>query len=106
MIRRGFSFRRDVAIVEAVVRRTELFHELEADTHAVAGIFDRVFGRFPRANHRAGPERITSRASKRVPIGDAEFEVVLHRFAFDYFLCVVVMKGKRIFAGGTFERNA
>ena len=45
---------------------------------------------------RARPERIGARAAERVPIGDAEAEMVLHRLAFDDLVGIVVVKGERI----------
>ena len=55
---------------------------------------------------RAGAERVAAGAAERVPIDDAEPQVVPHRLAFDLFVGVVVAEGERVLALGTFERNA
>lgn len=99
------AFRGDVSVVEAEERGAELFHELEADTHAVHGILDRVLAGFPRAEHRAGAERVGAGATKRVPIGDAEPQLVLHRLAFHLLVRVVVAEGQRVLRVGAFKSD-
>ena len=61
--------------------------------------------RFPGPLHRARPERVAARAAERVPVGDGEAEVVLHRLAFDDFVLVVVVKGEHVLALRALEAN-
>ena len=53
-------------------------------------------GAFPGPQHRARPEGIAAGAAHRVPIGDAEAEVVLHRLALDHLVLVVVAERQRV----------
>ena len=100
------AFRGDVAIVERVERVAELLHELERHAGAVLGVLDRVGAVFPGPHGAAGAERIGARAAERVPVDDAEPQVVLHRLAADLFVGVVVAKRQRVLALGTFETDA
>ena len=92
----------DVAVVEAIERCAELVDELEGHGHAVDRIFDRVGRPFPGPPHRARSERVAARAAKRVPIGHAEAEMILHRLAFDQFAGVVVAERQRVLRVGAF----
>ena len=50
----------------------------------------------PGPQRGARAERIGAGAAERVPVGDAEAQVVLHRVAFDLFVLVVVAEGERV----------
>lgn len=94
-----------VPIVKAVEMHAELFHELKGHAHAILGILKAVLGRFPRAQHRAGAERVLAGAAERVPISHGEAEMFLHRLAFHHLVLVVVMKGEHILALWAFEAD-
>ena len=95
-----------VAIVEGIERRPELLDELERDAGPLLGVFDGVRAVVPRPHRRARPERIGAHAAERVPIDDAEPQVVLHRLAGHLFVLVVVAEGERVLAFRAFERDA
>src|SRR5690606_34526622 len=78
------------------------FHELEGDVDAVDGVVERVDRRFPGPQHGARSERIGPRSAKRMPVGNAEAEMVLHRLAFDHRGFVVMAKRQRVLRIGTF----
>ena len=94
--REVLAFGRDVAVVEAVERDAELLHELEGDADALLGHLDRVGAVFPRPHGAAGAERIAAHAAERVPVGDGEAQVLLHRLAFDHLVGVVMPEGERV----------
>jgi hypothetical protein len=96
------ALRRDVAVVEAIERRAELFEKLEPDADAIDGVLDRVGAAFPGPQHGSRPERIAARSAHRMPIGYAEAEVVFHRLAFDQFAFVVMAKRQRVLRLGAF----
>ena len=52
-----------------------------------------------------GPNGSLPGAAERVPVGDGEAEVVLHRLAFDDLVLVVVAEGERVLALGAFEAD-
>ena len=55
---------------------------------------------------RAGAERIGAGAAERVPVDDAEPQVVAHRLAFDLFVGVVMPEGERVLGLGAFVADA
>ena len=69
---------------------------------AVLGVLDRVGAVFPGPDGAAGAERIGAGAAERVPVDDAEPQVVLHRLAVDHFVRVVVVEGERVLRLGAF----
>jgi hypothetical protein len=93
----GLAFGRNVTVVEAVEGGAQLLDELERNTRAILGIFDGVLRAFPRPLHGPRAERITSGAAERMPVGNAEAEVILHRFAFHLFVFVIVVESEQIF---------
>ncbi len=99
------AFGRDVAIVKAIERGAQLFHELEGDAHAVHRVLDVVVSRFPGALHRAGAERIAAGSAEGMPIGNGEAQMVLHRLAFDHFGGVVVPEGEHVLGLGALEAD-
>ncbi len=92
----------DVAVVEAIEGNAELLEELEAHADAVLGVLDGVGLALPGPQHGARPEGIAAGAPHRVPIGDAEPEMVLHRLAFDRLAGVVVAERQRVLRFGAF----
>ena len=95
LLQRG-ALRRDVAIVEAVKRRAQFLEKLNKHTRAVLRIGHIIRARFPRADRRARPERVIAHPAHRVPIRDAEAQVLLHRFAFDHLVGVVMLESQRV----------
>ena len=65
----GLAVRRDVAVVECVVRRAEFLDELEKAARAVLRLRDGAFAQFPRALRRAPAEHVAARAAHRVRSG-------------------------------------
>ena len=90
------AFGRDVAVVEGVEGRAELFQELEGHAHAGLGHLHRVGAVLPRADGGADAEHVGELAANRVPVGDREAQMVLHRLAGDQFVGVVVLEGERV----------
>src|SRR4051812_10175599 len=82
--------------MERVKWVTELLHKLKRNACAILGVLNRVGAVFPWADGAAGSERIGAGTTERVPINDAEPQVVPHRLAADLFVCLVVMEGKRV----------
>jgi len=70
---------REVAVMEAKEIDPELLDALEGDLDAMLGVRERIIAAFPRALHRRRAERVEARAAHRVPIGDAEAEMLAHR---------------------------
>ena len=99
------SLGRDISIMKAIERGTELFKKLKSHPCPIAGVLNRVGCRFPRAVHRPRPEGIAAGPAKSVPIGDRETQMLLHRLAFDEFTFVVMAKGERAFGLRTFKAN-
>ena len=104
LLQRGALWR-DVPIVETIEGRAEFFHELDEHPRAVLRIGHIIIGRLPRPHCRAGAEGVIARAAHGVPIGDAEAQVVLHGFALDYLVGVVMLEGQRIFGIRPFVFN-
>ena len=92
--------------MEGVERVAEFFHKLERHADAVLSVFDRVRPVFPGADGATGAKGIGASAAERVPIDDAEPEVVLHRLAADLFVGVVMMERERVLGIGTFVADA
>ena len=61
--------------------------------------------RLPTGGACAGPKRIGAGAAHRVPIGNAEAEVILHLLAEHHFVFVIKTERQRIVALGAFELN-
>jgi len=87
--------------VKGVIGRAELLDELER--HARPRLRHRhgIGAVFPRADGRAHAEHVGQLPANRVPVGDGEPEVFLHRFAVHEALGVVVFEGKRVLRGRT-----
>ncbi len=100
------AFGCNVAVVKRIERVAELLHELERHASAVFGVLDRVGAVLPGTNGRAGAERIGQRIAERVPVDDAEPQMVAHRFIADFFVRVVVTKSERVLGLGAFETDA
>ena len=97
------AFGRHIAVVEAVVRDAELFHELESDLDALGGHLHRFGAVFPRPFGAPRAKRIAAHAAEGVPVADGEAQVLLHRLAFDHLIGVVVAKSERVLRVGPFE---
>src|SRR5262249_25842237 len=102
----GLPFGRHVAVVEAVVRRAELFKELKGYTSTLDRHLDRVRAVFPGPACASGPEWIRTLAAHRVPVGDGESKVLLHRLAFDFFVRIVVPKAEWVRRVGAFVADS
>ena len=88
------EFRRDIAIMPAVVIDAELVHELEAGPDAALRVGDGVAVVIPRTLCGAAAEGIGERVAHGVPVGDAETQVIAHFFAAHEFVGVVMLEGK------------
>ena len=96
------AFGRHVAVVETVVRRSQFFQKLERHLHALDGHLDGIGAIFPRAFGATGPEGVTAHATEGVPVGHRESQLLLHGFAFDLLVRVVVAETERIGRSRTF----
>ena len=98
-----FAFRRDVAVVEGVKRRAELFDELEGRPGAVLGVGHGVRPVVPRADGCAHAEGVGQRVAEGVPVHHGEAELFLHGFALDHLGGVVMFERQWISGFGPFE---
>src|SRR5262249_40553881 len=73
------------------------------DADALDRHVHRVGAVLPRPAGAAGAERIGALPAHRVPVGHREAQVLLHRFAFDPFVRVVVAEAWRGGASGGFR---
>ena len=103
--RKGFPFRRHVAVVPAVIWRTEFFDELEGDANAFLRIAHRVGTVVPRPLHRARAERIAARPAKGVPIHHRKAQMLPHGLASNPFVGVIVLERKRVLGSRPFVLN-
>ncbi len=99
------AFGGHVAVVEAIKRHAELFHELEGDADALAGHVHGIGAVFPGPDGAAGAERIAALAAEGVPVADREAQMLTHRLAFDNLVGVVMSKGQRVERLGAFVGN-
>ena len=99
------AFRRDIAVVPAPVGGIDLLEKLKSGIHALLGDRQRVLALFPRTHDRARTKRIGAGATERMPVGNAEEHVLLHRLAIDHLGRVVVAKGERIVRARSFVGN-
>ncbi len=86
----------DVAVVEAEEGGGQLLDELEGHADPLLGVVDVVAAAFPGPQHRGRTEGVRTAAAHRVPVGDAEAEMVLHRLAGHDFRLVVVAESQGI----------
>src|SRR5471032_1268519 len=97
---------RDVSIMEGVKGRAEFFDELESGAGSLLRVFDRVAAVIPWPQRGAWAKGVGERITKRMPVDNAEPQMVLHRAALDLFVLVVVPERQRIAALGSLETNA
>ena len=90
------AFGGDVAIVKGVEGRAELLEELEGDLGLALGVGDRVAAVVPGTQRGADAERVGERITEGVPVNDGEAEVLLHRFAVDDLVGVVMLELQRV----------
>ena len=86
----------DVAIVKRVEGSAELLEELEGDLGSALGVGDRVAAVVPGTQRRADAERVGQRVTERMPVDDGEAQVLLHRFAVDDLVGVVMLEVQRV----------
>src|SRR5207248_6120508 len=100
------ALRGHVAVVEAVVRHAELFHELEGDADALDRHLDRVGAVLPGADGAARAERVGPRAAESMPVAHREAQVLPHGVALNLFVGVVVAEAERVGRIGAFVADA
>jgi hypothetical protein len=93
----GPAFGRNVPVVERIKRSAQLFEEFKGDPDAGLGHFHRVSAVFPGAHGGAGAEHVGQLPPDRVPISDREAQVLLHAFALDQLVGVVMLESERLF---------
>ena len=99
------QFRRDIAVVEAVVINAQLARKFETSVCDTASVLHRVAAVIPRADGRACPERIGQGVLHRMPVGDAKPQVVLHLLFAHELVGIVMAESQRVLGLGTFKRD-
>src|ERR1035437_1577253 len=95
--RKSFAFGRNIAVMPAIIWRTEFFDEFKRDVRAPLRIADGVRAVVPRTLHRSGTKRVATRATERVPVDHRETQMFAHRLARDDFVGIVVLESERVF---------
>ena len=72
---------------------------------AVLRVLDAVGPIIPGTLHGARPKGIAARAAERVPVNHRKAQMFLHGLAFDDFIGIVVLEGKRILGSWPFKSN-
>ncbi len=90
--REGGAFGAGVGVVEAVEGRAQDIEHLEGHIGLQLGKLHRVAE--PRAIERLSTERIATRPSEAVPVGDGEPQVIFHALAEDDLVGIVMPEGK------------
>ena len=100
------TFRRNVAVVPAVIRCAKFFDELKGHAHALLGILETLGAVIPRTLHRRSTKGVAAIATEGVPIHDGETQMLAHRATFDDLFRIVVLEGQRILRGRSFVCDA
>src|SRR5690606_35399150 len=98
-------FVHQIDVMKAIIRSADLREEFEGRIHLGAGARVRIRGSVPRKILRARSEWIVAGTTKRVPVGDAEPEELLHRLSADLLVWIVPFESERVVALSAFERD-
>ena len=101
----GVGLGHDIRIVKAEVREAEAGEELESFVQLVFRMRLIHGSTVPGTVERAGPEHVGALAAEGVPVADRHAKMVLHRFAEDDAVLVVVAIGERVFGRDALELN-
>ena len=99
------QFRRDVAVVEAVVADPALLHELEHRPDAALRVFDRIGSVVPGTLGGGTSKGVGETVAHRMPVGRGEAEMLTHRLAADDFIRVVMLESERVAGLRPLERD-
>jgi len=95
----------NVAVVECIKRIAEFFEKLKGHPGSILCVLNGLRAVVPRPDSCARAKGIGALSAEGMPIDDAKPQMVAHRFAFDFFVGIVIPKGEGILALGTLERD-
>ena len=97
-----FAFRRDIPVMETVIRRTQFGGEFKRGIQRLFGCFHRFAAGQPRTAESPGAENVRTGSFERVPVGNGEAQMFPHGLAADFFVSVIKFKRQRIARFRTF----
>lgn len=98
------TFVYQVKIMKAEIGYANLGDELKSCIHFVLGLLNGISTFEPGKIHGRRPKRVPSNAREGMPVGDGKPKMLLHGLCAHFFVLVIVLEGKGIVRGFSFER--
>ncbi|SYZ57601.1 hypothetical protein CPBF367_38810 [Xanthomonas arboricola pv. juglandis] len=99
------GIRRQVDVVEAVIRHAKLGEEFKRGIGLGFGTVQRGVADIPRIRARARAERIGAIAAEAVPVGHGKAQMLGHGLVADLLVGVVDLEGQRVVRVAAFEAD-